>query len=61
MVSVTVLREWTDASGVTHPKDAELQIPASLAQNLVAEGWVRWTERTPPPHHLAGARDATAN
>jgi hypothetical protein len=47
MVTVIVVKPWTDEHGVPHSPGSRLQVPKSQADNLVADGWVRWTE--PPP------------
>jgi len=40
MVTVTLARAWTDGTGVSHAKGAQIQIPESELDNLVAEGYV---------------------
>jgi hypothetical protein len=40
MVTITLAKAWTDANGVAHPKGAEVDIPESLLDDLVGEGYV---------------------
>jgi hypothetical protein len=40
MVTVTLAKEWTDSNGVAHPSGAQIQIPESLLDDLVAQGYV---------------------
>jgi|RhiMetdeSRZDD1v2_1073273.scaffolds.fasta_scaffold1211973_1 hypothetical protein len=40
MVTVTLARDWTDANGKKHPRGTQVQIPESLLDDLVAQGYV---------------------
>ena len=40
MVTVTLSRAWTDGSGVSHAKGAQIEIPESELDDLVAQGYV---------------------
>jgi hypothetical protein len=40
MVTITLAKAWTDTNGVAHPKGAEVDIPESLLDDLVGQGYV---------------------
>lgn len=40
MVTITLAKAWTDADGVTHPEGSEVDIPESLLDDLVGQGYI---------------------
>jgi hypothetical protein len=40
MVTITLAKAWTDTDGVAHPEGAQVDIPESLLDDLVRQGYV---------------------
>jgi hypothetical protein len=40
MVTIILAKPWTDERGVAHPKGSEVDIPESLLDDLVGQGYV---------------------
>jgi hypothetical protein len=40
MVTITLAKAWTDGDGVAHPKGSHVDIPESLLDDLVRQGYV---------------------